>query len=473
MRYHFINTYVYYVIISFFITFSFNSKADLLSATLAYNSGNYQQAYNEFTHLAKLGHQDAIYNIGVMYLYGQGVPKNLVAAHSWFSLAADYGLDEARSAARLIEQELNSDPTKKLALEQNLAKLNQSLSFEQYSQTLLPVFNDQQYSNNTNQPPLRVHTVDAIYPKAAYEKGIEGWVWLEFDVDKSGAVKDVDIIDAFPDKTFNRAIYNAVRRWRYEPFTVDGQLENYTSRSLLYHFTTFKGKRYQASFAHQKKDYQKKINLLIEGAEQGNALVQYYVANWLVADEYNATRLLRFHWQQETAGSDLLFSSAVNGYPNSQYRLGSNLLRGEYTKADRKKGMNWILNAAQSGFSYAQYRLARELLDQRHIEYDKLKAKRWMQSAAKQNHFRALRDLINLSIEEQDYQAANSYLLQALTLDDEHPDLLFAQAKILQHNQKAKQAKSVLTNAISQAKSRQWYSQDMEDYLAKHLNMSR
>jgi TonB family protein len=468
MRYHIINSYVYYLIISFLITFSFETKADLLSATLSYNTGKYQQAYNEFHRLAKLGHKDAIYNVGVMYLYGQGVKKNLVSAHSWFSLAADYGLVEARSAARLIEQEI--EVSEQLALASNLANLNKKFSFEQYTQTLLPVFNEKKYRNSSNTPPLRLHKVDAIYPKEAYSKGIEGWVWLEFDVDKSGAVKDVDIIDAFPNKTFNRSIYNAVRRWRYEPYLVNGQVENYSSRSLLYHFTTFKGKRYQASFSNQRKDYQKKINQLIEGAEQGNALVQYYIANWLVANEYNATRLLRFHWQQKTAGSDLLLESAINGYPNSQYRLGTNLLRGEFTEADRKKGMNWIINAAQSGFSYAQYRLARELLDKRHIEYDAKKAKRWMESAAKQNHFRALRDLITIEINAKNYSTANSYLLEALKQDDEHPDLLFAQAQIYLNKKQITKAKNSLKNAIKQAESREWYIKDMQNYLAKNFH---
>jgi hypothetical protein len=448
--------------------FSFNTKADLLSATTSYSTGKYQEAYKEFQRLAKLGHKDAIYNVGVMYLYGQGVTKNLVLAHSWFSIAADYGLDEARSAARLIEQEIDLSEQPNLAT--NLAHLNKTFSFEQYKQTLLPLFNEKKYQNTSNTPPLRLNKIDAVYPKEAYSKGIEGWVWLEFDVDKSGAVKDVDIIDAFPNKTFNRSIYNAVRRWRYEPYLINGKVENYSSRSLLYHFTTFKGKRYQASFSDQRKDYQKKINQLIEAAEQGNALVQYYIANWLVANEYNATRLLRFHWQQTTAGSDLLLESAINGYPNSQYRLGTNLLRGEYTEANRKKGINWIINAAQSGFSYAQYRLARELLDNSHIEYDAEKAKRWLVSAAKQNHFRALRDLITIEINEKNYSTANNYLIKALKKDDEHPDLLFAQAKIYLQKKQLTKAKKSLTDAIKQAKSRQWYFDDLQQYLSENFN---
>jgi TonB family protein len=457
--------FIYYLVFFFSIIVSFIVKADLLSATLAYNTEKYQQAYDEFQRLAKLGQKDAIYNIGVMFLYGQGVKKNLILAHSWFSLAADYGLSEARSAARLIEQELNNPVKNPEQLTLSLKALNQTLSYEQYSKTLLPIFNEQQYQNTVNIPPRRVYKIDAKYPKEAYEKGLEGWVWLEFDVDESGAVKDVDIIDAFPNKTFNRAIYNAVRRWRYEPYKVDGKVKSYSSRSLLYHFTTFKGKRYQASFLRQKKDYQKKINLLIEGAEQGNALVQYYIANWLVADEYNATRLLRFHWQQATAGSDLLFASAVNGYPNSQYRLGANLLRGEFTQADREKGLNWILNAAQSGFSFAQYRLARELLDKRYVEYDIDKAKRWLKSAAKQGHFRAVRDLIFIELEADNIQSAELYIKQGLKQDSDHPDLLLAQAKLLKAKKQSKKALETLKKAIESAKDRQWYTDDLHQYL--------
>ena len=441
----------------------YQAKADLLSATLSYNEGNYVEAFEEFNRLAKLGNKDAIFNIGVMYLHGQGVAQNTEQAHAWFRLAADFGLDEAREAAQLIAQQSNNTD-----LDSALQTLNKSLSFDHFQQTLLPVFQSQQYAEQKLEPPLRRHTVDAIYPKGAYEKGIEGWVWLEFDVDPAGAVKDVDIIDAFPDKTFNRAIYNAVRRWRYEPYRVDGEAQTYSSRSLLYHFTTFKGKRYKASFSSQKKQYQQRINQLIEGAEQGNALIQYYIANWLNTEEHNATKLLRFHWQEKTAGSELLLESAINGYPNSQYRLGANLLRGEYTRADRKKGLNWILNAAQSGFVYAQYRLGRELLDRRYVEYDREKAKRWLITAANQGHFRAQRDLIAMLIEEKAYVQAVNYLTLALDKHEEHPDLWFSQSKMALQRGDTTLATQALEKAIKFARSREWSTNDLIKFKQRH-----
>ncbi|WP_206483448.1 TonB family protein [Thalassotalea sp. G2M2-11] len=439
---------------------NFSANADLLSATSFYNKGEYQKAINEFKRLAKLGNKDAIYNIGVMYLHGQGVKENLFNAHSWFQLAADFGVEDAKSATQLIAQKINQPQQ----LESGYLALNEHYGFERYQKNLLPVFNQRPFQKS-NQPPRRIHTVDAKYPKSAYEKGIEGWVWLEFDIDESGAVKDVDIIDAFPDKTFNRAIYNAVRRWRYEPYRVDGKAQAFTSRSLLYHFTTFKGERYQASFADQKKEYQIKINRLIDAAEQGNALIQYYIANWMNTDEHNATRLLKFHWQQATASSDLLLASAENGFPNSQYRLGANLLRGKYTRADREKGLNWILNAAQSGFVFAQYRLARELLDKRTIQYDVDKAKRWLTMAADKGHFRSQRDLVELLLSEKNWPLAQQYLTKALQLDEEHPDLLLSQAKLkLVENDQAA-AQRLVNKAITEAEQRQWSIKKLTEFL--------
>ncbi len=437
-----------------FILLLFNPltlRADLLSATLDYHGGNYQQANSEFMRLAQLGNKDAIYNIAVMHLHGQGMEKDLVKAHSWFLLAGDFGLDEARSAAQLIGQKY-AKPT---VLADAYQSLSETLDHQTFSDTLLPTFAIKQFADDLI-PPAQIHNVDAKYPKAAYEKGLEGWVWLEFDVDKSGVVKDVDIVDAYPNKTFNRAIYNAVRRWRFEPFTIGGKAADYGNRSLLYHFTTFKGKRYKASFARQKKQYQKKINNLIERAEQGSALVQYYIANWMVADEHNATRLLRFHWPEATAGSELLLASAVNGYPNAQYRLGANLLRGEYTQADRKKGLNWTRHAAQEGFVYAQYRLAKELLDTRYPQYNLAKAQSWLTAAADQGHFRATRDLVTLLVEQKDYSAAQNYLDAGLKVDDEHPDLLFAQSKVLAVQGQDKAAQEVLAQAAEMAKERGW-----------------
>lgn len=59
--------------------------------------------------------------------------------------------------------------------------------------------------------------VNPIYPPAAEQRGIEGWVRVQFTITATGSVKDVTVVAAEPDQTFNRAAIEAVARWRYDP----------------------------------------------------------------------------------------------------------------------------------------------------------------------------------------------------------------------------------------------------------------
>jgi len=61
-----------------------------------------------------------------------------------------------------------------------------------------------------------------IYPRAAAQKGIEGYVTLKFTVTQSGAVKDVAVIDAKPQNVFERSAISAVMRYKYKPKKENG-----------------------------------------------------------------------------------------------------------------------------------------------------------------------------------------------------------------------------------------------------------
>ncbi|WP_235591122.1 TonB family protein [Pseudoalteromonas sp. H105] len=435
----------------------FNAKADLLSATLDYHQGHFSKAKQEFLQLAQLGNPDAIYNIAVMYLHGQGVEKNTAQAYAWFSLAADFGLIDARDTAMLIaKQTQNRQP-----LDDAYDALLKQLSFQWYSEQLKPELT---MTPIDDAAIVRDYMVEPKYPEHAYKNGIEGWVWLEFDIDESGAVTDITIIDSNPEKTFDKAIINAVKRWHYQ--ANKDNLPHY-NRSLIYHFTTYKGKQYAQSFKSQQRQYNEKITDLIDAAEQGNAIVQYYIANWLSSDEYNATRLLKYHWQQSNASDELLLKSATNGYANSQYRIGANLLRGEYGKVEREKGLNWVLLAAQNGFAQAQYRLGRELLDKKYLDYAPNKAMKWLTAAAEQGLFSAKRELAKLlfSLDNADMPAVNRALESALADDPTHPALLLIQAKIITQKD-PRAAKRIAQKALKEAKSRLWYTGNIDTFIA-------
>jgi protein TonB len=68
-------------------------------------------------------------------------------------------------------------------------------------------------------PILRV---PPIYPPRAQERGIMGWVLVEFTITPTGAVKDPVVIDSEPSSIFNRSALRSIRKWKYKPKVIDG-----------------------------------------------------------------------------------------------------------------------------------------------------------------------------------------------------------------------------------------------------------
>ena len=67
----------------------------------AYNRGDYVPAIRVFRNLAAQGNAKAQNALGAMFRKGEGVPKNSVRAHMWFSAAAARG--DAKAKAELRE----------------------------------------------------------------------------------------------------------------------------------------------------------------------------------------------------------------------------------------------------------------------------------------------------------------------------------------------------------------------------------
>lgn len=59
-------------------------------------NGDYFKALNIFSPLAEQGDPDAQYNLGLMYISGQGVPRDLIKASTWFAKAAKANQVEAQ-----------------------------------------------------------------------------------------------------------------------------------------------------------------------------------------------------------------------------------------------------------------------------------------------------------------------------------------------------------------------------------------
>ena len=78
--------------LTFLFLFSGSVFADDLKDGLdAIDKEDYKTAHQIFLKLAKKGHVEAQYNLGVMYEHGRGVPKNHKEAVKWYRLSAEQG----------------------------------------------------------------------------------------------------------------------------------------------------------------------------------------------------------------------------------------------------------------------------------------------------------------------------------------------------------------------------------------------
>lgn len=62
-----------------------------------------------------------------------------------------------------------------------------------------------------------------VYPSTARISGTEGWVKVKFTVQASGAVTNIEVLEASPRGVFDKATVAAVRKWRFNPRVVNGE----------------------------------------------------------------------------------------------------------------------------------------------------------------------------------------------------------------------------------------------------------
>jgi protein TonB len=65
--------------------------------------------------------------------------------------------------------------------------------------------------------------IEPQYPRKAAMSGKQGWVRLKFDVNESGAVVNVKIVESSPPRIFNQSAKRALMKWKYQPKLVSGK----------------------------------------------------------------------------------------------------------------------------------------------------------------------------------------------------------------------------------------------------------
>jgi TonB family protein len=59
--------------------------------------------------------------------------------------------------------------------------------------------------------------VAPVFPRAATQRGVEGWVDLEFTVSADGSTRDISVADGSHERMFRAEAIAAVQQWRFEP----------------------------------------------------------------------------------------------------------------------------------------------------------------------------------------------------------------------------------------------------------------
>jgi len=72
--------------------------------------------------------------------------------------------------------------------------------------------------------PKPVHLVPPITTEEAARTGVEGVVVMRCVITKDGSVTDCCILRGI--NGLNRSVFDAVRKWRYEPVVLHGQVVN-------------------------------------------------------------------------------------------------------------------------------------------------------------------------------------------------------------------------------------------------------
>jgi len=79
------------------------------------------------------------------------------------------------------------------------------------------------FSASTDADVLPIVKVPPQYPRRATQRGIEGWVLVEFTITETGAVINPVVIDADPPGIFNRSAMRTIVKWKYKPRIVGGK----------------------------------------------------------------------------------------------------------------------------------------------------------------------------------------------------------------------------------------------------------
>lgn len=373
----------------------------------AYQAGDFERARQVFERLAELGHASAQFNLGAMYYRGEGVEKGLVKAYGWFCLASEGGDEEAKKLSDLIYEKLSPvDQIEAIKLRDSLIRGHGKAAL---NMSLIPEL--MQFDLGYCQLKKVVAPLPQ-YPPIQARHTREGWVDVEFTIDKSGYVRDLFVVESVPGGSFSHAAINAMRKHKYAPPLVNGrnsEVYGHASRVIF--------KIDMESPLEYEKRLDNFFSSLLEKAKTGDPFYQF-LYGYAMSSHPRVERINR----AET--NEWYLKAAQGGYSPAQHALAYSLLYGQGCAPDNSKAIEWLTLAAKADYARSQLLLGRILLQMQQTPDQAQKALFWIGKAAEQDFPPALMTLAWLQATNGDEKLRNpgNALKLAKLVYEDYPD---------------------------------------------------
>ena len=331
--------------------------ADLYTAQVAYEKGDFDRAFKDYRELAELGQPLAQRNLAIMYANGQGTRHSDLNAYAWATLAAENGYAPAQALADKLRP-LLAPGSESIADDIRAPYSRAALDAQLMPQAPL--------DEGVDRRCLAVKQFMPAYPLAARRGGLEGELYAEWTVAADGSGRNPRIIYAVPAQEFDGAVRTAVLRTRY-PVAAPGAAAGHCKQ--LFRFTMI------GATAADYPRLQVYVKETLAKADGGDAQAQLLYGMLLGLPQVG---------RKPQDGLPWFLKAAQSGSRQAQYEVGNGLITGWGCQCDEKKGVVWLRKAAEADEPNAQVTLAEFALRGTPDAANTRKAVVWLERAAAQ-----------------------------------------------------------------------------------------
>lgn len=319
------------------------SSADFVAAIESYRAGKYGEARAQFQELAELGNGASQFNLGAMYLRGEGIDADPGVAIGWLRASVENGYDGI-ALGRLQEGEAQLSEQQRRSVGEIVGRYGR----EALRERVLPRY-DSLLCKHDYAAPSSLQLAKPYYPPLARTRSNRGLVAgsgiviVDFIVGVDGVPRDPQVVAAAPTRIFDKEALRAAMRSRFTPARLDGKPveRRYAIRSSF---------RMGSSSVWNDES----IEQIKRRAEEGYTDAQFVVGLLGVLDA-------ELQIPKEQAQRFML-SAAQAGNADAQYWIAEDLARNGDCNDDSSKSRVWLQQAARSPLIPAKLAWAYALL---------------------------------------------------------------------------------------------------------------